>query len=378
MKKSFWIVILGLTLVTPAFVAQAQSSKSKVSALNKTLSKVKSQRSQLQKKLKDKKQETNAMMNDIHRVDDQLENLEIVMEQTEELLQKNRKEQAELRVELQKSTEQLDQVKGKVKTRLRSIYTQGKSTPISILVGTQSVSDFASRKALIQRIADRDRELFEEVKVLRDQVLAQKKEQDRIVANIAKLKNDQEAKKGQLEAKRQERKKIFDVLWAQKDKLEQEFAAFEKESRRLEIEIARIQGSTKGSVPIYRGRFLQPVNGRLSSGFGYRIHPIKKTRKMHTGQDIAAAGGTPIKAAGDGKVITASYLSGYGNTVVIDHGGGVSTLYGHCSRLYVKVGQMVKRGDRIAAVGSTGLSTGNHLHWEVRINGKPVNPMTYR
>ncbi|MEZ5164217.1 MAG: peptidoglycan DD-metalloendopeptidase family protein [Fimbriimonadaceae bacterium] len=318
------------------------------------------------------------MMNDIHRVDDQLENLEIVMEQTEELLQKNRKEQAELRVELQKSTEQLDQVKGKVKTRLRSIYTQGKSTPISILVGTQSVSDLASRKALIQRIADRDRELFEEVKVLRDQVLAQKKEQDRIVANIAKLKNDQEAKKGQLEAKRQERKKIFDVLWAQKDQLEKEFAAFDKESRRLEIEIARIQGSTKGSVPIYRGRFLQPVNGRLSSGFGYRIHPIKKTRRMHTGQDIAAPGGTPIKAAGDGKVITASYLNGYGNTVVIDHGGGVSTLYGHCSRLYVKVGQMVKRGDRIAAVGSTGLSTGNHLHWEVRINGKPVNPMTYR
>ena len=378
MKKSFWIVFLGLALVTPAYLAQAQSSKSKVSALSKTLNKVKSQRSQLQKKLSDKKKETKKMMNDIHRVDDQLENLEIVMEQTEQLLQKSRKEQAELRVKLQKSTEKLDQVKGKVRTRLRSIYTQGKSTPISILVGTQSVSDLASRKALIQRIADRDRELFEEVKVLRDEVLNQKKEQDRIVANIAGLINDQVAKKSELESKRQERKKIFDVLWAQKDELEKEFAAFEKESRRLEIEIARIQGSTKGSVPIYRGRFLQPVNGRMSSGFGYRIHPIRRTRRMHTGLDIAAPGGTPIKAAGDGKVITSAYLNGYGNTVVIDHGGGVSTLYGHCSRLHVRVGQMVKRGDRIAAVGSTGLSTGNHLHWEVRINGKPVNPLSYR
>ena len=229
-KKSFWIVFLGLALVTPAYLAQAQSSKSKVSALSKTLNKVKSQRSQLQKKLSDKKKETKKMMNDIHRVDDQLENLEIVMEQTEQLLQKSRKEQAELRVKLQKSTEKLDQVKGKVRTRLRSIYTQGKSTPISILVGTQSVSDLASRKALIQRIADRDRELFEEVKVLRDEVLNQKKEQDRIVANIAGLINDQVAKKSELESKRQERKKIFDVLWAQKDELEKEFAAFEKEN----------------------------------------------------------------------------------------------------------------------------------------------------
>lgn len=96
---------------------------------------------------------------------------------------------------------------------------------------------------------------------------------------------------------------------------------------------------------------------------------------MHTGQDIAAPSGTAIKAAGSGKVITAAYLNGYGNTVVIDHGGGVSTLYGHCSRLFVSVGQTVSQGQKIAAVGSTGYSTGPHLHFEVRINGKPVNPL---
>lgn len=95
---------------------------------------------------------------------------------------------------------------------------------------------------------------------------------------------------------------------------------------------------------------------------------------MHTGIDIAAASGTPIKASGDGRVVSASYRNGYGNTVIIDHGGGVTTLYAHCSKLYVKAGQSVKQGEKIAAVGSTGLSTGPHVHWEVRINGKPVNP----
>ena len=117
-----------------------------------------------------------------------------------------------------------------------------------------------------------------------------------------------------------------------------------------------------------------PVTGRISSRFGANESIRDHT---HKGLDIAASGGTPIKAVADGTVIRAGWSSGYGNLVVIDHGNGVTTYYGHCSRLYVSKGTSVKAGDKIAAVGSTGNSTGNHLHFEIRLNDKQVNPEKY-
>ena len=172
-----------------------------------------------------------------------------------------------------------------------------------------------------------------------------------------------------------EKKQIYSILKAEEDQLEEQYNAMQRESRKLEQQIFAIQAKS-GGAPVFKGKFIMPLNGRRSSGFGTRRHPISGKTKMHTGLDIAAPSGTRISAAGSGRVITAAYLNGYGNTVVIDHGGGISTLYGHCSRLYVKVGQTVNQGDRIAAVGSTGYSTGPHCHFEVRVNGKPVNPLS--
>lgn len=123
--------------------------------------------------------------------------------------------------------------------------------------------------------------------------------------------------------------------------------------------------------------FQWPISGRVGSGFGYRIHPIYGTRRLHTGIDMGASSGTPIAAAKAGTVIGASYRGGYGNAVVISHGGGISTLYAHQSKLNVSVGQEVSRGDIVGWVGSTGASTGPHLHFEVRANGSPVDPIPY-
>ena len=122
------------------------------------------------------------------------------------------------------------------------------------------------------------------------------------------------------------------------------------------------------------GRYLWPADGSPSSPFGYRVHPIFGTLRFHSGLDIAAGGGAPIRAADSGTVIHSGWYGGYGNCLIIDHGGGYSTLYAHCSALYVSYGQAVRQGQTVAAVGSTGYSTGPHLHFEVRINGNPVDP----
>jgi murein DD-endopeptidase MepM/ murein hydrolase activator NlpD len=115
----------------------------------------------------------------------------------------------------------------------------------------------------------------------------------------------------------------------------------------------------------------------ITSRFGWRIHPIKGDRRFHTGIDFGAAMGTPIYAIAPGRVEFAGERGGYGNAVIVNHGGGKSTLYGHASKLYVKEGQQVTRGQIIAAVGSTGMSTAPHLHFEVRVNDKPINPRPY-
>lgn len=145
------------------------------------------------------------------------------------------------------------------------------------------------------------------------------------------------------------------------------------------FELARQKEEHMKHVPaIYP---INKKNSRMSSGFGYRFHPIYKTLRMHTGVDIAAPQGTPIYATGDGKVIVADRspvgYSGYGIVCKIDHGFSYESLYGHMSKLNVKPGQKVKRGDIIGFVGSTGASSGPHLHYEVFVNGKRVNPVYY-
>ena len=206
-------------------------------------------------------------------------------------------------------------------------------------------------------------------------------------AQVETLVAEQKEKTAEYNAKLAEKQNTYNQYKLDATKYEQELASWEKASEEVESLIAKASGgsssssssSSGGNVTYTGGEFSWPVPGRsyISSGYGYRSRPIGSGREFHTGYDIPAPYGSNIVAAQSGKVIYASYMNGYGYTVMIDHGGGLVTLYGHNSSLVVSKGASVSKGQVIAKAGSTGNSTGNHCHFEVRKNGKHTSPKPY-
>lgn len=366
---------------TVAPEAWAQSAKKKpkksVGQLRKSLSSVQKQKRQIASQIRKTKRAANAVMSDIKTVDTKLGSLAQSLEVTGNRLAANKKEQASLAVELRESIAKLDDTRRRAAKRLRQIYMQSEESPVLALIGAKDLGELAARKSIYERIAGQDKDLFEDLRQQKRAVAARKARQDELVAETARLMGQQRQEQGELKAAKGQKQSLLGELRSQQKDLEAEYAQLDRESDAIAAQIRAYQSAQRASgkaLPRFSGRFLRPVNGPITSGYGYRFHPILKRRKLHTGIDFGVPSGTPIRAAAGGIVIAASYRRGYGNTVMIDHGGGISTLYGHCSRLFVSAGQKVAAGERIAAVGSTGLSTGPHLHWEVRVDGSPVNP----
>ena len=261
--------------------------------------------------------------------------------------------------------------------RLRILYARSHSQPFGLAQGASGFSDFAHNMYLMQRIARQDLDLLDQIKDETERIaryrttVQRQKEQVSVLQAQAAEKHEAVARETAACAR------WVSQLAQERAAYERALAELERNSREIEAMIQRLQRSPAGRTRFmrpWRGSFMRPVAGPIVSGFGYRIHPIYKVRAFHNGLDIAAPTGTPILAAGAGYVIHSGWWGGYGNCVIIDHGGGVSTVYGHCSSLVARAGQKVRRGQVIAAVGSTGLSTGPHLHFEVRHSGKPVPP----
>ncbi len=192
-------------------------------------------------------------------------------------------------------------------------------------------------------------------------------------SQIDSAKADLEQKQMALTAEYERQAALLDDVKAAIDEFEGEIVVLSREEASIKAKILAAS-EPKGPKP---GKLVRPVPGAVSSGYGPRVHPILGTTRMHNGWDMNAAHGDPIRSAADGTVLLAGVKGGFGNTVMIDHGGGMVTLYAHQSRLGVAVGQKVKAGETIGYIGSTGLSTGPHLHFEVRINGVAKNPSNY-
>lgn len=271
----------------------------------------------------------------------------------------------------------LDDRKEQLARRVRAIHELGRVNYVSVLLSSGSIADFISRYEMLQMVVAQDSRLFRQVR--RDRLVLeerQKRAADRRT-QLSALRSQAEERRNLITRKKDEREQITAELEQLKVSLNRQVEEFEQDEERLRKEVARIQAELARQA----GRFVPglplPSPLRVSDDFGPGIDPITGRWRQHNGTDLEAQEGTPIYAVEDGLVILSGESGSYGLLVVIDHGGGLSTWYAHASQLLVRSGTNVKRGQQIARVGTTGKSTGPHLHLEVRRNGNPEDPVKY-
>ncbi len=293
------------------------------------------------------------------------------LDETERKLEENQ-------AALEKAQEEMEKHMRILRRRLRDIYQNGQINYLDVLFGAKDFNDFVTRMELLKRVIKHDYDLIMEIKAQRALILTKKAELEKNKQDIEKLEQSARAKKQEIENTRAEEQAVLDRVTNERDLAEQAYQELLEASKEVErmIRQSRYRVSA-GAGGQSTGAMIWPISGPITSEFGWRTHPIFGTSRFHSGLDIGGDYGEPVVAADGGVVIYAGWISGYGNAVIIDHGGGISSLYGHNDSLTVSDGESVGRGQVIAYCGSTGNSTGPHVHFEVRQNGEPVSPYNY-
>lgn len=367
-----------------------REKEAEISAAKKEVSKLKTSLTDVEALKKELERNKSDLATYVMQLDSELSGIQENIEKYNTLIAEKEQQIEETTAELNEAIKQQEEQYAAMKERIRFMYEKGDVFYLELLFSSNGFSDMANKADYIEALSRYDKQKLDEyvetkemVELCKEQLEAEKELYDEAKiaveaeeASVSALIEEKEAQivsvSSDISTKEAAIKEYEDMI-AQENA---EIAALEKavaeEKARLEAENAKAR--------VYNGGMFAwpcPSYKRISDEYGNRMHPILGTQQFHNGLDMAAPGGSAILAAYDGDVVAAAYSSSMGNYIMIDHGSGLYTIYMHCSALYVSKGQSVTKGQNIAAVGSTGRSTGNHLHFGVRLNGSYVSPWNY-
>lgn len=424
------VIALILSLVAGTVTASAETNQQKLNRINQEISAARNQLSASQAQV-------SSLTSQINALDGQISVTSSQIAQTQSEISITRSNIQVKIQELDTKSEEIVKQNDDLNDRLSAMYKNGEAGYLEVILGSTSFSELLTNIDMVARIYQQDEDFMKQLQAQYDALADTKRELEALEAQLKAQEAQLQAQKASLQSSRSEaaglraqaqkdvaaQSALIDDLntsaasitaliraeeaaakKAQQEQAAKNAAAAEQKATNSAAaasgtakaattakKTSTVSTNTSGGASPYaaaattgtiitgNGTFCLPAPQytRLSPPFGYRIHPISHVRKLHTGIDFGAPANSPAVAGADGTVIYAGWYNGYGNTVVISHGNGISTLYAHNNSLCVTKGQTVKRGQQIAYIGSTGNSTGPHCHFEVRINGTPVNPAPY-
>lgn len=362
-------------------ISASAVSQATVNALKDQLSSVTTKKKNAKKELASIQSQKSSILAEIEKLDAAIEAAAEEIEVQQQLITELEGLIEIKELELAESQHKEETQYAKLKDRVRFMHENGSMSYLSILLSSDDFADFLSRYEIVSQISKYDKNLFEELKALKEQIAEQKASLEADHADAVAIKASMDENKRNLEVQFNERNAQMKKVEEAEAEAKAQYAEIAQEEDKITAAVQKAvrELAAQSSSTYVGGNMMWPLpaaNNVITCKYGMRTHPITGVYKLHTGIDLRASTGTKIYAANAGTVIKATYSSAYGYYVVVDHGGGTSTLYAHMSKMAVKNGQKVSQGTVLGYVGSTGYSTGPHLHFEVIKNGNYVNPVT--
>ena len=328
--------------------------------------------------LEDVQNELSENLQQVQKLDEKIESSNKELEEINTKISELQTSMDEVQAKLEVAEENFNNQKEKLDNRLIAVYESSDTEYLDVILSSRSISEFLSNYFLITELAKHDTELLEDMQSQKNEIQKSKDKLENDKKELGIIKANQSKTAKILENTKTVRENYISKLSDSEKEIQAKIDEYNAQFAAINAEILAMVKDGIAAEYI-GGELAWPVPGytRISSKYGMRTHPITGVYKLHTGTDISAPMGANFIAANDGIVTKAEYNGAYGNMVIIDHGGGVSTLYAHGSEILVQVGQTVKRGEPVLKVGSTGYSTGPHAHFEVRLNGVVTDPMPY-
>lgn len=368
-------IILAFFILNSYF---ATTRADELSDLQEEHNKLKEQIEQSNEELTQVQEDLSENLQQVQKLDEKIEESEQEITKLNEEVENLKVELADIETQLKEAEEKYEKQKELLEARLIAVYEAGETQYLDVLLKSRSLSEFLSNYYLVTELASYDMDLLEDTEQKKKVVDLAKQKLENTKNELSTSLQTQTRTSKILQNTKTLRESYVNKLTDQEKEIQANIDEYNQRYAEINSEILNLTGSLENTEYI-GGVLAWPVPGytKITSKYGMRTHPITGVYKLHTGVDISAPLGANFIAANDGIVIKAGYNAAYGNMVIIDHGGGISTLYAHGSEILVELGQTVTRNQPVLKVGSTGYSTGPHAHFEVRINGVVTDPMEY-